>query len=178
MTRSAENDANKICSPTIADRGRAAAARKSAKTLTQIARAKRVIVADLEKNRGVYPYAGGNLTAEEVLRRAGLDRSLLQKKRHKELREGVKAWLTEIEGKQIKGSTVVREAVTERAEEAEDELALVRQRWVEAELEFTEQANEIVSLTRRCAELEKENSLLKLAVSRGKIVQPNPDGSS
>ena len=77
------------------------------------------------------------------------------------------AWLAETRKKQIKGKKVVRKAVTERADAAEDEISLLRQRWAEAELEFIEQANEIGRLNRKCAELENEIWLLRSAKGHG-----------
>jgi hypothetical protein len=155
----------------IVNQGRKAAAQKAAKTVEQIARAQRAIEADMEKYGGVYPHAGGRLSTDEVLKRAGLNRALLQKPRHKTLKDEVNKWLKEIKKKQLKGKKVVRKAVTERADNAEDDLALIRQRWTEAELEFIEQANEITRLTRKCAELEEEIEILKIEASRKKVAQ-------
>jgi hypothetical protein len=152
------------------DQGRKAAARKAATTIEKLVRAKRAIEIDLERYDGVYPYAGGRLTAEEVLRRAGLNRALLQKPRHADLKSDLKAWLLEIKKKQLKGKKIVRKAVTERADNAEGEINQIRQRWVEAELEFIEQANEIARLNRKCAELEKEIQVLRSAVKSGQEV--------
>ncbi len=88
----------------LADQGRKAAARKAATTVEKVARAKRAVEIDLERHGGVYPYAGGRLTAEEVLRRAGLNRALLQKPRHTDLKSDLKAWLLDIKKKQLKKS--------------------------------------------------------------------------
>lgn len=156
----------------FADQGRKAAARKAATTVEKVARAKRAVEIDLERHDGVYPYAGGRLTAEEVLRRAGLNRALLQKPRHADLKSDLKAWLLDIKKKQLKGKKIVRKAVTERADNAEGEINRIRQRWAEAELEFVEQANEIARLNRKCAELEKEIRILRSAVKSGQEVNP------
>lgn len=148
----------------LVDQGRKAAARKAATTVQKVARAKRAVEIDLERYHGVYPYAGGRLTAEEVLRRAGLNRALLQKPRHADLKSDLKAWLLDVKKKQLMGKKIVRKAVTERVENAKGEINQIRQRWVEAELEFVEQANEIARLNRKCAELEKEIRVLRSAV--------------
>ncbi|MBE1203683.1 hypothetical protein [Aminobacter carboxidus] len=148
----------------LAEQGRKAASRKAATTLIKIERAKRAIELDLERYGGLYPYAEGRLTAEEVLRRAGLDRALLQKPRHKDLKGKVNDWLKAIKEKQLKGKKVIRKAVTERVDNAEDKTDLIRQQWVQAELEFVEQANEIARLNRRCAELEEEIRGLRSAM--------------
>ncbi|MER8911443.1 hypothetical protein NKH99_27905 [Mesorhizobium sp. M0854] len=159
----------------LADQGRKAAARKAATTVEKVARAKRAIEIDLERHGGVYPYAGGRLTAEEVLRRAGLNRALLQKPRHTDMKGDLKAWLVDIKKKQLTGKKVVRKAVTERADTAEGEIALIRQRWAESELEFVEQANEIARLTQKCVELEKEIRVLRSAMGSGQDVTLSKD---
>lgn len=159
----------------LADQGRKAAARKAATTVEKVARAKRAVEIDLERHGGVYPYAGGRLTAEEVLRRSGLNRALLQKPRHTDLKSDLKAWLLDIKKKQLKGKKVVRKAVTERADNAEGEINLIRQRWAEAELEFVEQANEIARLNRKCGELEKEIRVLRSAMGSGQEVTLSRD---
>lgn len=159
----------------IANHGRKAAAKKAAATVEKIARAKRAIEAEIERYGGVYPYAGGRLTADEVLRRAGLNRTLLQKPRHSELNGQVKTWLENIAEKRAKGKDVVRKAVTDRVDSSEDELSLIRQRWAEAELEFVEQANEVARLIRKCAELEEEIASLKIEASRNKFAQLDPN---
>ncbi|MCI5076392.1 hypothetical protein [Oricola sp.] len=160
---------------TIAALGRDAAARKAARTEDKIAHAQRAIEADIEKHGGVYPYAGGRLSAKEVLRRAGLNETLLQKSRHTSLKVRVNSWVTDIKEKQLKGKDVVRKAVTERADRSDDELFRIRQQWAEAELEFVEQENEIARLQKNCAELEEEVRVLRDKASREIASDIEPD---
>lgn len=175
MPASREKPPKSRLSENLADKGRKIAAQRAAQTIEKITRAQRVIEADLERHGGVYPYEGGRLSTEEVLRRAGLHRALLQKPRHRALRDQVNAWVAEIKKKQLKGKKVVRKAVTERADRAEDEIAQIRQRWAEAELEFAEQANEVARMTSKCAKLEAEVARLKIEMSGDKTAQLNPN---
>ncbi|MBO1905299.1 hypothetical protein KHP60_09720 [Microvirga sp. 3-52] len=155
----------------IAKHGEAAAAAKADSTRAAILKAMRQIEADIERYEGIYPYAKGEVTAAEVLRRARLSSTLLQKPRHRGLRDEVKAWVDRVQMKLRKGLKVVRRAVTERADAAKDEVRLIRQRWAEAELEYIENANKIDELTKECARLEAENARLKAALA-GENVHP------
>jgi hypothetical protein len=162
-----KNKTNATVTAGLADRGRKAAAERAATTVEKIARAQRAIERDLEKYNGVYPYAGGRLSTEEVLRRAGLSETILQKRRHRALRASVNAWVSNLKKTLMKGRRVVRKAVTERVDSARDEIARIRQAWAEAELEYIEQANKITALTRKCAELENLLRILKSESDRG-----------
>ena len=56
----------------IADNGRAVAATRKEGTRHAIERAMREIESDIERNGGIYPYAEGEVSTAEVLRRTGL----------------------------------------------------------------------------------------------------------
>lgn len=148
----------------IAAEGAAAAKEKGLATAVAIRNAMRAIELQIEANNGVYPYAGGEVSTAEVLRRAGKSQALLQKPRHRLVREEVGEWSLALRQKIKSGAKVVRRAVTERASSAEAALSAIRQRWVEAELEYVEK---VAELEERCRKLETENSLLR---QRGNVV--------
>lgn len=154
----------------IAARGAAVAEQRANDTVDAVRNAMRKIELDIEANDGLYPYAGGEISTAEVLRRAGKSDTALQKPRHREFRDEVNAWVEEIRGKVRKGAKVVRRAVTERATAAEDELRMLRQRWVEAELEYVETASRVAVLEQRCALLEDENASLRLKATGANVV--------
>lgn len=121
-----------------------------------IERAMRVMERDIEVNDGVYPYSGGRLTSAEVLRRAGLDRAILQKPRHHELRATVNNWVARSQKRIVQGSKSIRKTVSGRLDETKTEIARIRQSWAEAELFYIDQHRQIDELQRRCRQLEQE----------------------
>lgn len=154
----------------IAAFGAAVAERRANDTVDAVRKAMKKIELDLEANDGVYPYANGEISAAEVLRRAGMSNTALQKPRHREIRDEVNAWVADVRTKMRRGAKVVRRAVTERANAADAELRMLRQRWVEAELEYVETASRLAELEKRCAHLETENESLRQKVAGYNII--------
>lgn len=140
----------------ISEHGRQAAKKKRDDTVSRIERAKKTIAKEIARHFGVYPNAGGRLSVEEVLRRAGLDRALLAKPRHAALRTELRKWVTQTLDGTISGHKNVRRHVTQRADDADTELDKIRQRWAEAELEFAEQSGELSGLRLKCQRLEAD----------------------
>jgi hypothetical protein len=140
----------------IAEHGRTAAQKKREATVSKIDRAKKTIAREIARNFGIYPHAGGRLSVEEVLRRAGLDRALLAKPRHEVLRAELRKWVTEMVDGTITGHTNIRRHVSKRADDANTELDKIRQRWAEAELEFAERSGELSELRLKCERLEAD----------------------
>lgn len=145
----------------IADHGRQAADRKATNTRQAVAVAMTAIETDIERNDGIYPFADGSVSSAEVLRRAGLSPAALQKAVQRELRDEVNAWVAGVKSKLARGAKVVRRSVTERADEANEVVRQIRQRWVEAELEYTDTIRENVTLKQEAARLKAENAQLK-----------------
>lgn len=139
---------------TISEFGRDAAERKAKSTHACVRDAQRKMVAEIERNRGVYPNANGRVSAAEVLRRAGLDRGLLQKPIHHTLRNEINDWVKDLKQRMISGKNV-RKAVTERAETAEEKTDQIYQLWATAELEYVEQTRRVAELELRCAEMRR-----------------------
>jgi triphosphoribosyl-dephospho-CoA synthetase len=154
----------------IAMHGEAFAAAKADRTRVALEKAMRKIEADIEKNDGIYPYSKSEITTAEVLRRAGLSLTLLQKPRHRELRDNVNAWVEGVQLKLRKGIKVVRSALTERTAAAQSEVDLIRQRWCEAELEYIENINSLTILTEACARLEAENARLRVELAGSNVL--------
>lgn len=148
----------------IAELGRAEAHAKKKNTRAAIRDAQDDIERDIEKNGGIYPFAGGALSTSEVLRRAGLSPAALQKKTNHQLRSEVNLWVEKCRTTLARGTRVVRKAVTERADEFQAEIKDIRQRWVEAELEYVETAHQNAGLRLRIVELERENARLRASI--------------
>lgn len=124
----------------------------------------------IEKSQELYPWNGGRVTNSEVLRRAGLDRAILQKSRHRELRDEVNIWVHTVSKRMISGSKVVRKAVSERVDTAKSEANEIRQRWAEAELIYIDQEAQIRDLAARCDTLEQENARLRASIAGENVV--------
>lgn len=157
----------------ILEEGRAAAGKRKESTEEAIERSQRLIERDVEKHHGIYPM--GAITAAEVLRRAGLNVRLLAKPRHHELRAEVNAWVERVQKRVLQGSEVIRRAVTERKDVAEATADAIRQRWVEAELEYVEAQNAMRKLHARCAELEAENARLRASLGGPNVIAIRQD---
>jgi uncharacterized membrane protein YccC len=147
--------------PAIADRGRAAAAMKIKATGDMIRQAMRLIERDIESNGGVYPYADGRVSLQEVIRRAGLrSPAVLEKPRHEDLKAEVQAWLATVTKRVARGAKVVRRMVTERCLDADQRLRDIKQAVVELELEHVDEIAErdkrIKALTDEVASLRRQ----------------------
>lgn len=157
------------CTSSIATRGRATAMQRTRSASDAIQKAKALIERDFERNHGIYPYNAGSVTATEVLRRAGLERTFLAKPRHRELRDDVNVWVKAVQKRILLGAEVIRRAVTEQKDAARAEADAIRQRWAEAELEYVDAQVTLEDLRTRCAALEAENAKLR-ALTAGKNI--------
>ena len=149
----------------IAGEGAKAAQKKFDESRKQILTAMAVIEADVEKNAGVYPFAGGKITMAEVLRRAGKSEGYLRKSEPAsllELKEEVQDFVDRASRLISQGARNIRKDVTDRVREAQAELDLVRQAYHETELQFSDTLNLLQNAERTIEELRAEkNALLK-----------------
>lgn len=155
----------------IAVSGREAAQRKAKTTRMAVTEAIEAIETDIERNKGIYPFANGVVSSAEVLRRAGLSAAALQKQPHHELRDEVNAWVAGTASKLARGVKVVRRAVTERVDQANDDIRRIRQRWLEADLVYTDMVLENSKLKQETSRLKAQNAQLKAALA-GENVLP------
>ena len=158
----------------LGDHGRKEADRKLGETEA----AKRAIERDYETYGGVYPYANGKVTIAEVLRRAGLSPTALEKPRHSANKAALRTWVEGVEKAKVSGIKVIRRAVTAKAEGAKDELRNLMQRWSIAELEHADCQAElfkarrtIAALEARIADLQEQVLALQADLAGGKVVR-------
>ena len=150
----------------ISDHGKREALNRKAETVKKINTAMETIEVEMDRHHGIYPYNQGRLSQQEVLRRAGLNSTLLQKETHQELHRQVSQWIRRVQKKSIQGASSVRSAVTDRVDEAKSELTELRQRWSEAELKYIDAQETIANQKSRIAELEKQLERLEKQFER------------
>lgn len=147
----------------IAAAGTAAAKLKFEESRDLIQQEMRKIDAEIEKNDGVYPYAGGKVSAAEVLRRLGKGEAYLRKKEPPvlvELRQEVESWVDYVTREMAAGARIVRRKVTERVEQVKTELDLVRQHYHEAEIELSDTQTKLQQAEKKLEEMQKQNTML------------------
>jgi len=134
--------------------------------------AMRTIQCEFERNEGIYPLNGGKITVQEVLRRAGKSSAYLEKKSEKiiQLKGEVARWVTEVNGRALRGAKTIRKAVTERITQVADDLRMLRQRYAEAELEYLETQQQLAAAQKTIEELRQQNARLQSKISEGKVV--------
>ncbi len=154
----------------IAVVGRAVAARRKASTLDRCKEAMSAIEHDVTANDGVYPFNGGRITVQEVLRRANLSAAALEKAHHRSLKAAVSDWAA-LSSKRIAGSSkTIRRIVTQRVSDANSQVRQIQQRWAEAELAYVDAQNEIARLSRENAGLRHELDVLRNEISNNAVV--------
>ena len=156
--------------PTIASAGAMYAGRRAQGTRDRLAQAMRDMELEIERNAGIYPFADGEVSTAEVIRRAGLSPTLLQKDRHRSSRTEVAIWVETVRCAIKRGRKVVRKAVTDRVDVAKREVDVIMQRWTQAELEYADQAIELARLRAECTDLRAENAKLRAALSGGNVL--------
>ena len=155
----------------IAVEGAKAAQKKFAKSRRQIERGMKLIEADIEKNDGeekdiLYPFAGGRITIAEVLRRSGKSEAYLRKADRQpalaDLKREIEAFVDRANALILKGAPSIRRAVSDRVNDANDNVRQIKQAWAEAELEHNETLNKLAKAEKTIEYLTAENaSLLK-----------------
>jgi hypothetical protein len=163
-----ENDAR------IRAEGTNAAKRKAAANRALIEKAMLDIENDVEANDGIYPFADGRISIQEVLRRAGKANSpsyLNKKDPHiVELRREVDEFVGRALKRSLRGAKSIRKTVNERTEAAKDEAEMVRQAWHEAELEHNETLIELEKARKEIEELQAANTALMKKLSDKTVV--------
>lgn len=154
----------------IATAGRAVAASRKANTYDRCREAMSSMERDIAENGGIYPFNDGRLTVQEVLRRAKLSKAALEKEHHRSLKEAVSDWVAQSSRKIARGAKSIRKVVTQRVDDANDQVRQIQQAWAEAELEYIDAQNEIARLTMDNAVLRRELDSLREALSRNAVI--------
>jgi hypothetical protein len=154
----------------IAVAGRAVAAERKASTQDRCKQAMSAIERDVAAHGGVYPFNDGRITVQEVLRRANLSKAALEKAHHRVLKEAVTDWVALSSRKIARGVKSIRKVVTQRVDDANDQVRQIQQAWAEAELEYIDAQLEIARLTRDNAALRREVDTLRETLSDHTIV--------
>ena len=95
-----------------------------------------VIEREIMENEGLYPHNGGRLSQAELCRRDGVDKTVLGNDTHRfSTRPEVNAWLVQMKAKMVTGKRAVRKAVTKRADDMKQKVALLAAEVVIAKLE-------------------------------------------
>jgi len=137
----------------IRDQGKFQALARKDTTRKKVLAAMKEMETEIDSNKGVYPYNGGKISQQEVLRRASLSAAALQKNTHEDLRNDVNAWLAVVMKKAITGAKSVRRSVMDCVDEVKTDLDRIMQQWAEAELEHIDSQQ---TSSQRIAELERE----------------------
>lgn len=167
----------KTTAKTIADRGREASAQKKKSTQAAVVDAMREMEREIEKNNGIYPFGDGQVSLQEVLRRAGKSPAALEKPQHKTpggLKETVTEWVSRVNGRITGGIRTVRKMITERVNEADERLEQFKQAWTEAELEYIQAREDLVEKDKEITALKREISRLKAELAGANVVQLRP----
>jgi uncharacterized membrane-anchored protein YhcB (DUF1043 family) len=132
------------------------------------------IEAEIEANDGLYPLNGGRVTVGEVLLRAKKSQGYLRKTKDQpelaELRSDVDAFVDRVAKAFASGAKSVRKLVTERADEAQEDVRKIRQAWVEAELEHNETRIQLAAAREQIKAISAENAALAKQLAGKKVV--------
>jgi len=113
------------------------------------------IKAEIETNKGVYPFNYGRVTQSELCRRADVKKATLQNQVHKDTtRVEIIAWLDELSARLAQTRDDSRERITAITDNLTAEVDRLTQAYQEAQERLAE-AEE------RIAQLQKENTLLR-----------------
>ncbi|QEL21907.1 hypothetical protein FQV39_04425 [Bosea sp. F3-2] len=154
----------------IAIAGRAVAAERKASTQDRCREAMSAIESDVAAHSGVYPFNDGRITVQEVLRRANLSKAALEKPHHRGLKDAVTQWVALSSAKIARGAKSIRKVVTQRVEDAKDQVHQIQQAWAEAELEYIDAQHQIARLTDENAILRREVDALRERLSCNAVV--------
>lgn len=159
----------------IAGEGSRAAQKKFEESQKQIRAGMVLIEADVEKNNGIYPFAGGRITVAEVLRRSGKSEGYLRKTEQQpalaELKREIETFVERASARIAKGARTIRRAVSDRVDEANDEVRQIKQTWAEAELEHNEALNKLAQAEKTIEQLEAENATLLKKLAGKTVVE-------
>jgi hypothetical protein len=158
----------------ISEQGKLQALECKGTTRKKVLAAMKEMEAEIDSNKGVYPYNSGRISQQEVLRRASLSAAALQKSTHEDLRNEVNAWLGRVTKKAITGAKSVRRSVMDRVDETKTDLDRIMQQWAEFELEYIDAQQALSQKNDRIVELERDiEHLRSLAPGRTLTVVPN-----
>jgi len=154
---------------------------RSSTFVTKLREAMTVIEAEIEHNEVLYPFNSGRLTKAELCRRAGVDDKTLQNPTHKSsTNKMVDDWLERVKRHVAQGRTVVRRAVTERAEHWKQEHDRIGNAYALAELEHNERMVELEKLKGENAKLKQDITELREMLGRAEeknIISIRPKGN-
>jgi hypothetical protein len=109
--------------------------------------AQKIIEAEIETAEGIYPYNGGKLSQAELCRRAKISQVTLATPAHRDTtKRMVDEWLIRVRTASITGSTSVRRAVTDRAEDWKRQHKAIADNYRLAELEMLDMRRELKKL--------------------------------
>lgn len=134
------------------------------------------IMEEIRANGGIYPYANGRLSKNEVARRAGISQTTLFAPKQKELCEAVDLWLEKLRNAETIGTKRVRRAYKERAADWEERYNLIADNLCKAELETQAAEAERDKALAKVQELERQNAALldQLRIAGASNVKPFP----
>lgn len=162
----------KVRGHAIAEAGRTVARKRHIEAAETIHAAMKKIEDDVQANGGIYPLNKGVISIQELLRRAGKSAGYLEKKtvRMVALKADVTKWINSINSKIVRGAKFIKRTVTERVDEANEEVKKIRQAWTEAELEYLVTRGELKAAQAIIADLQKQNASLLAQNSGAKVV--------
>jgi hypothetical protein len=150
---------------------RASQVARTRDVVTKLERAFADIEREMEQSGGIYPQNRGRLSQAEVCRRADVDPMTLYGENHKKSTKAkVDEWLAKVRGTSVQGKRAVRRTITERADRWKANLDAIAEKYHLAELESIELRATVADLQSKCDALERENQLLRIQVSEGRVV--------
>lgn len=163
---------NKAGGHAIAEAGRKVARQRHLKSAKTLHDAMKMIEDDVQANGGIYPLNNGVISIQELLRRAEKSAGYLEKKtvRIVALKADVTKWINSINSKMVRGAKFIRRTVTERVDEANEEVKEIRQAWTEAELEYWVTQDKLNAAQATIVDLQKQNASLLAQNSKTKVV--------
>jgi hypothetical protein len=146
----------------IANEGRKVARNRHIDSAKAVHDAMKKIEDDAQANGGIYPLNNGVISIQELLRRAEKGAGYLEKKTDRiiALKKDVTKWIASINSKVVRGAKFIRHTVTERVDDANEEVREIRQAWTEAELKYWVTQDKLKAAQATIADLQKQNASL------------------
>lgn len=156
----------------IAEAGRTVARKRHIKSAKTVHDAMKMIEDDVQANGGIYPLNNGVISIQELLRRAEKSAGYLEKKSDRivALKADVTKWIANTNSKIVRGAKFIKRTVTERVDEANEEVNEIRQAWTEAELQYWVTQDKLKAAQATIADLQKQNASLLAQNSATKVV--------
>ncbi|MFM1906676.1 MAG: hypothetical protein RLZZ591_353 [Pseudomonadota bacterium] len=128
--------------------------------LERLRKAMRAIEAEVEANKGIYPYNFGRVTQAELCRRADVKKATLQNSVHKDTtRLEVMAWIDQLSKQLAQNRDGTRERVTAVVDGLADQV-----RELSVALQTVQE--QLAEAKRTISQLQQENASLKANVDR------------